>query len=367
MRAALRLARPPGMLPYPNPWVGCVIVKGGQIVGRGSHRGAGTPHAEVVALAQAGARARNATLYVTLEPCCHFGRTPPCSDAILRAGIRRVFYAIKDPNPEVNGRSARLLTAHGVKVKRGLCAREATALNEVYLKFRATGLPFVTAKVAASLDGKIATRTGESKWITDATARKRARELRAGHQAVLVGINTVLKDDPHLGPRFRGAPQPWRVVLDSRLRTPVKSQVVQSHKCILACTEQASGAKQKQLERHGAQVWRFKGPKIPLMKLLVRLAENEIISLMVEGGGEALGSFMDARLVDRVYWFLAPVILGSSQSRSAVAGKGAAHVILAPRLALARLERAGNSWLICGNLSRWARDEQPPSEQAASN
>lgn len=355
MRRALRLAQQSDTLPYPNPWVGCVIVRGGKIVGRGTHRGPGSNHAEVEALAQAGARARGAALYVTLEPCCHYGRTPPCTDAILNFGIRKVFYALRDPNPLVAGRGAKTLKARGLAVEGGLCSREAALLNEVYLKYVATGLPFVTVKVATSLDGKIATKTGESKWITDAHARRHARQLRAEHQAVLVGINTVLADNPHLGSRKRAMPNPWRIVLDSRLRIPLASQVVKSQKCIIACREIASLTKRIQLERRGAQVWRFKGRRVPLKKLLARLAEHEIISVLVEGGSEVLGSVFDQKLVDRVYWFMAPIILGSQQSRAAVGGKGVAALRDAPRLIQPRMEPVGNSWLIRGNLSRWAR------------
>ncbi|MDE3178359.1 MAG: bifunctional diaminohydroxyphosphoribosylaminopyrimidine deaminase/5-amino-6-(5-phosphoribosylamino)uracil reductase RibD, partial [Acidobacteriota bacterium] len=195
MGMALGLARKSVVLPYPNPWVGCVIVSEGKIAGRGFHRGPGTKHAEAEALEQAGACSKGATLYSNLEPCCHYGRTPPCTEAILKAGIRRVVYSIRDPNPLVSGRGAAILRRAGVLVESGVLAAEAAALNEVYLKFRQTGLPFVTVKAAASLDGRIATRTGESKWITGGAARRRARILRRRRQAVLVGINTVLADD----------------------------------------------------------------------------------------------------------------------------------------------------------------------------
>ncbi len=346
MRIALDLARRSPALPYPNPWVGCVIVRNGRIVGKGFHRGAGTHHAEVEALIDAGPKARGAALYVTLEPCCHFGRTPPCTDAILKAGIREVFYAMNDPNPRVAGKGAQLLRRHGLKVHRGYCAQEAAAINEMYIKFQTTGLPFVTAKVATSLDGKIATRTGRSQWITDEEARRRARQLRAEHQAVLVGINTVLSDNPHLGPREPGTGEPWRIVLDSRLRIPLNSQIVKSGKCIVACTAQASAAKKARLEKAGVKVMSFKGSRVPLPPLLKQLAEAEIISILVEGGGEVLGSFFDERLVDRVCWFLSPVILGSTKSRVAVAGNGAARLDQAFWLRDATIEKAGNSWLI---------------------
>lgn len=355
MRMALRLARQCPGLPYPNPWVGCVIVRGGRVVGRGFHHGAGTSHAEVEALQDAGPRARGATLYVTLEPCCHHGRTPPCTDSILRAGIREVYYAMKDPNPLVAGKGARLLHRHGLRVRCGLGSGEAFALNEMFVKFQSAGLPFVTAKVATSLDGKIATRTGQSKWITDEAARSRARRLRGEHQAVLVGINTVLSDDPHLGPRIRGAKEPWRIVLDSRLRIPPDSKVVKSGKCIVACTTEASPAKKARLECAGVKVLSFRGKQVPIRALLRRLAREEIISLLVEGGGEVLGSFFDLRLVDRVCWFLSPLVLGSVRSRVAVAGTGAGKLDQACRLQNVTIEKAGNSWLFQARVTPAAR------------
>jgi diaminohydroxyphosphoribosylaminopyrimidine deaminase / 5-amino-6-(5-phosphoribosylamino)uracil reductase len=354
MLEALRLARQHRTLPYPNPWVGCVIVKGEKIVGRGAHRGPGSNHAEVVALAQAGRLARNATLYVTLEPCCHFGRTPPCTNAILKAGIREIVYALRDPNPLVAGKSDGILRRQGLLVKSGVRAREAKALNEIYFKYRATSLPFVTLKVATSLDGKISTRTGESKWITGLPARERARSLRSRHQAVLVGVNTVLADNPHLGARVSGQPDPWRIVLDSSLRIPIQARVIQSRKCIVACTRRAERRKITNLEQCGAIVWAFRGRRVPLRTLLVRLAATGIISVLVEGGSEVLGSFFDQGLVDRVCWFLAPLVIGSARSRSAIAGRGVSRLADAWRLRDIRLELVGNSWMVWGNLSRWA-------------
>lgn len=355
MGEALRMACNKSLiLPYPNPWVGCVIVRDGAIVGQGWHRGPGTNHAEVEALNQAGTRVRGATLYVNLEPCCHFGLTPPCTDAILQAGIRRVVYAMRDPNPAVAGRGAAILRRHGIEVKQGVMEAEARALNEVYLKFRQTALPFVTAKAATSLDGKIATRTGESRWITDAPARLRARELRAQHQAVLVGVNTVLADNPHLGPRIRGAYNPWRVILDSRLRTPSRAQVVKAGRCIIACTTSAEARKQKALERAGVEVWSFSGKRTPINPLLKRLAARGILSVMVEGGAETLGSFFDQHLVDRVFWFYSPIVIGSAKSKPAIAGRGVAKLAEAPRLRSVTLEHAGHCWIVRANASTWA-------------
>lgn len=352
MRLALGLARRPQVPPYPNPWVGCVIVRGGRIVGRGWHRGPGTLHAEAMALEEAGALARGATVYVTLEPCCHHGRTPPCTDALIRAGVTRVVYAVRDPNPVVSGRGARILRRRGIEVVHGVCAREARALNEAYLKFRATGMPLVSIKVAASLDGKTATRAGYSKWITDAEARRRGRRLRARHQAVFVGITTVLTDDPHLGPRSRAAKEPWRVVLDSRLRTTVSSRVVRSGRCIIACTAAAGPSRQRRLEDSGARVWRFPGKRVPLRGLLRRLAAEGIISVLVEGGSEVLGSFMDAGLADRAYWFLSPKILGSQKAQSAIGGRGVGRPSSAASVVDMRIEKAGSGFLLSGRISR---------------
>ncbi|MGH9430414.1 MAG: bifunctional diaminohydroxyphosphoribosylaminopyrimidine deaminase/5-amino-6-(5-phosphoribosylamino)uracil reductase RibD [Terriglobia bacterium] len=354
MRQALELAARAERPPYPNPWVGCVMVRGGEVIGQGWHRGPGTNHAEIEALARAGPRARGATLYVTLEPCSHYGRTPPCTQAILDAGIREVIYAIPDPNPHVSGSGGRILQRRGVRVRSGMCQAEASALNEVYLKYCKTRLPFVTVKTAASLDGKIATRSGESKWITGEAARAEARKLRATHQAVLAGIKTVLADDPHLGPRLAGAAEPQRVVLDSHLRTPVRSQVVQSGRCVVACTEAADRVREFRLTKAGAQVWRFPGSEVPLGKLLQRLAREGIISVLVEGGSEVLGSFFDSGHVDRVFWFLSPIILGSAESKSAVAGEGAARLTSAWRLRQASIQSIEDSFLLTGNVSEWA-------------
>ena len=354
MQVALELAAQPRALPYPNPWVGCVIVRSGKIVGKGFHLGPGTPHAEVMALAQAGRHARDATLYSTLEPCCHYGKTPPCTDAILAAGIRRVVYALRDPNPSVRGRSARILKSRGVKVQSGVLSEQAAETNEAYLKYRATRLPFVTAKVATTLDGKIATRTGQSKWITDEKARRHSRLLREQNQAVLVGINTVLADDPHLGARRRGIAEPWRVVLDSNLQIRPGSKVVRSGRCIIACAGGATQERMTRLMTKGATVWKFHGDKIPLRTLLLKLAEAGILSLLVEGGAETLGSFFDDGLVDRVCWYLAPVIVGSHQSRAAVAGRGVDSLAKAWRLRNPAISRAGGAFFVQGNFSRWA-------------
>lgn len=359
MAEALSLARRYVYPPYPNPWVGCIVVKNGRIAGHGAHRAAGAPHAEIEALHAAGGQARGSTLYVTLEPCCHVGRTPPCTQSIIRAGAARVVYGIRDPNPEVAGRGAKELRKRGIKVTGGVLTRECEALNEAYLKFRHTGLPFVTVKAATSLDGKIATRTGDSKWITDAEARRQGRALRAQHQAVITGIGTILADDPNLGPRLRGAPDPWRVVLDSKLRTPMSSAVVRSGRAIIATTNFASVARQRSLERRGATVWRFPGSRVPLRALIRRLGRQNIISVMIEAGSNVLGSFFDSGTVDRVCWFISPMVIGSQNAPSAVAGRGAKKIAQAWRLRDATILPAGKSWTVRANLSRWALSNHP--------
>lgn len=351
MREALGLARRPSRHPYPNPWVGCVIVKNSRVVGRGWHRGPGTMHAEVAALAEAGDRARGATVYVTLEPCCHHGRTPPCTDALIRARVGKVVYAIGDPNPLVSGRGARILRLNGIKVTHGVCTAEARKVNEVYLKFRETGLPFVSIKVAASLDGKTATQGGHSKWITDTAARGRGRRIRADHQAVLVGIETILEDDPHLGPRIRGAQDTWRIVLDSHLRTPAGSRVVRTGRCIVACTSAASQGRQARLENRGVRVLRFPGRRVPLRRLLSKLACLGIISVLAEGGPTALGSFIDEGLADRAYWFISAKILGSQKAQSAIGGRGVSTPLGAPYLRHMHVESVGSGLLLTGRLS----------------
>ncbi len=346
MREAFRLARRAKSRTFPNPRVGCVLVQGAERVGKGFHKGLGRPHAEVEALRQAGQRARGATLYVALEPCCHQGRTPPCTDAIVAAGVRRVFYAIQDPNPQVSGRGARQLRRAGLEVHGGLGRAEARALNEVFFKFQRTGLPFVTAKVATTLDGKIATADGHSQWITDARARGFARRLREENQAVLVGIETILADNPHLGARSHSASDPLRIVLDSRLRIPLNCRVVASRNLIVATTERADRSKAEALCEKGVEVWRFPSlDGVPLEPLLQRAAKHEIISVFVEGGSRVLGSFFDERRIDKIYWFVAPTILGTSRAISAVDGRGARRLAEALRLRVETVSRIGQSVL----------------------
>jgi diaminohydroxyphosphoribosylaminopyrimidine deaminase/5-amino-6-(5-phosphoribosylamino)uracil reductase len=305
----------------PNPAVGCVIVRRGRVVGEGYHRRAGGPHAEVAALAQAGARARGATLYVTLEPCAHTGRTPPCAPAVVAAGVSRVVVAVSDPNPEVSGRGLRLLRGAGLAVETGVLAGRAALLNERFLVAFGSGRPFVLLKAGLTLDARIATAGGRSKWITSPGQRQAARRLRRLFDGVAVGIGTVLADDPTLLPEPRTRRPFARVVFDSRLRLPVGSRLVKSarlHPVIALCAPGAA-ARRRALEREGVRVIAIPGGPRP-QRALRALWASGLRSLMVEGGSELLGSFLADRAFDQVALFRAPLLLGGRGSLPAFGG-----------------------------------------------
>ena len=282
----LRLARKGLGQTFPNPMVGAVVVRSDRIVGQGYHRKAGSAHAEVEALAAAGARAKGGTPYVNLEPCGHWGRTPPCADAIIRAKIKRVVCCTRDPHKVAHGGVEKLKCA-GIAVSVGGLAQEARDLNEAFFTFHEMLRPFVAIKFAASLDGKIATRTGDSKWITNGRARAYARHLRGRYQAILVGINTVLHDDPHLGARIKSRPDPLRVILDSTLRIPLKSKVLRDANVLIVTTKHADGKKKKILIGRGIEVVGM-GSKINVKALMRELYKREIINVLVYGGREVL-------------------------------------------------------------------------------
>lgn len=330
MRQALAIARFAAGRTSPNPLVGAVIVNGGRIVGQGWHRKAGTPHAEVHALRQAGELANGATLYVTLEPCSHYGKTPPCSEAVIQSGIKRVVVAMRDPNPLVAGRGLEALRTAGIQVEEGILQAEAEALNEVFLKWIATRRPLVALKMAMTLDGKIATAAGQSKWITNEASRRYAHRLRDLYDGILVGIGTVLADDPSLTARLpEGGKNPVRIVVDSSARTPVSSKLVTDQKAptIIAVTEQAPPERIERLKQQGAEVLVFQSDangKVPLRALLQQLGENEICSLLVEGGSSVHGAFVAQGLVDQVYAFIAPKMVGGVKALTSVGGEGIA-------------------------------------------
>ncbi|MHB8876181.1 MAG: bifunctional diaminohydroxyphosphoribosylaminopyrimidine deaminase/5-amino-6-(5-phosphoribosylamino)uracil reductase RibD [Myxococcaceae bacterium] len=303
----------------PNPAVGAILVKGGRVIARGFHKKAGTAHAEVLAIEAAGPRARGADLYSTLEPCDHFGRTPPCTQAILDAGVRRVVYASSDPNPLVNGRGLKRLARAGVDVRGGVLREEADRLNRPFFKHIGHGRPYVTLKAAISLDGKLATATGDSRWVTGPKARARVHELRDRVDAVLVGANTVLRDDPRLTTRIPGGRgrDPMRVVVDSHLRSSPKRKIFSGEskaRVVVATLEAEGSAKAKRLAAVGAEVWklRARGGRVDLAALLDRLAKEGCLHLLVEGGAELFGAFLTQRLADELWLFVAPKLVGSS-------------------------------------------------------
>ncbi|MGQ9734264.1 MAG: bifunctional diaminohydroxyphosphoribosylaminopyrimidine deaminase/5-amino-6-(5-phosphoribosylamino)uracil reductase RibD [Candidatus Bipolaricaulia bacterium] len=334
MRRALELAERGAGRTNPNPLVGAVLVKDGRIVGEGFHERFGGPHAEIVALEAAGKEAEGADLYVNLEPCVHWGKTPPCVGRIISSGVRRVFVAVRDPNPLVDGRGIAQLVGAGIEVIEGLLEREARRLNEPFFKFITTKRPFVVLKLALSLDGRVATRAGESRWITNERSRELVHHLRNRYAAVLVGVNTILKDDPQLTARLEGARDPWRIILDSRGRTPLEARILNlesSTPTVIATTELMSQEKEAALLDKGARVWRLEARdgRVDLEALLTRLGEEGLDSLLVEGGPTVAAGFLEAGLVDKVLFFIAPKIIGGEEAPGAVGGKG-----------IERLERA---------------------------
>lgn len=359
MRRALDLAARARGRTSPNPMVGAVLVKDGQLIGEGFHAYAGSDHAEVAALRDAGPAARGATLYVGLEPCCHYGRTPPCVEQILQAGIRRVVAACEDPNPAVSGKGIAALRAAGLSVDVGVLAEEAERLNEAFFTHVRTGRPFVTLKVAASLDGKIATRTGESRWITGESARRRVHQLRNEMDAVLVGIGTVLRDDPLLTTRLGIADQrdPIRVVVDNLARLPLRAKAVNrasTAPTILAVSQMAPRTKLEALEREGVQVIVVESSprRVSLERLIEALGKRGILSVMIEGGAEINASALREGVVDKVLVFLAPILIGGKSTPTAVGGDGIESLTQAVRLRDVRIERFDGDILVEGYIQR---------------
>lgn len=340
MQRALELAAAHAGETNPNPLVGCVIVRGGRVVGEGAHARAGKAHAEIVALEAAGPAARGATLYVNLEPCSHHGRTPPCADRVRKAGVARVVVALRDPNPRVDGRGLALLRRAGVRVETGMLAGEAALLNERFLVAARQRRPFVLLKAALTLDGRIATARGESKWITSARARAAARRLRRLHDGVLVGIGTALADNPLLLPSPRTRRPFHRVVLDSRLRLPPGSRLLRDapRHPVWVMTRSRHARRRAALEAAGARVLvaPARAARVPLRWALGRLFAEGVWSLMVEGGAEALGSFLADGLFDQVVLFRAPLLLGGRHSLPAFGGPDPASLEQARRLVAGR-------------------------------
>jgi diaminohydroxyphosphoribosylaminopyrimidine deaminase/5-amino-6-(5-phosphoribosylamino)uracil reductase len=364
MRLALRLARRGFGHTSPNPMVGAVLVREGAVLGQGWHHRAGQAHAEIEALRDAqrrglsGGGAKDATLYVTLEPCSTHGRTPPCTDAIIAAGIRRVVAAAPDPNPAHDGRGFAILRRAGLEVSAGLLAGEAVEMNEAFHHWIVHRTPLVTIKAGMSLDGKIATAGGESRWITGEKARAYGMKLRAGMDAILVGVKTVLADDPSLTVRLPGyeGKRWWRIILDPRARTPLTAKVVSDAHAASTLVVVTKAAPPRRAAALGRRVSLLRAPAradgIDLRWLLKKLGEEEVTSLLVEGGGETNAAFLSAGLAGRVTFFYAPLVLGGRGAPKGVAGAGVASLAQAPVLRGARWRRLGDDLLLSGYVHR---------------
>ena len=352
MREALRIAEFARGRTAPNPMVGAVIVRDGTIIASGWHRAAGEPHAEIHALRMAGELARGATLYVTLEPCAHHGRTGPCAEAVIAAGIARVVTALSDPNPLVAGRGISLLAAAGIEVTTGICEAEARRQNEVFLKWVTAKRPFVTLKTAMTLDGKIASRTGASQWITGEAARARVHAYRDAYDAILVGIGTVLADNPSLTARLtdREGRHSLRIVLDSLARTPIDAKIVTDGAAptVIAVSERADPQRLKLLHACSAEIVTIGAERVDIAALLDWLGEREITSLFVEGGTEINWSLLAGGYVDKVHAFIAPMLMGGTAAPTPVGGTGFDRPQTALRLADTTVEQIGTDILVTG-------------------
>jgi len=357
MKMALSLAERGRGWTSPNPLVGAVVVKDGKVVGKGFHQAAGGPHAEVFALEEAGADARGATLYVTLEPCNHTGRTPPCTHAILRSRIKRLVAGMKDPNPRVTGGGLDYLRRQGLDVAVGVCEDGCRRLNEIFIKYANTCLPFVILKCAATLDGRIATRTGDSKWITNPRSRHFVHELRHAADAVMVGVGTVFKDDPQLTTRLEGrkGSDPVRIVLDTRLSTPLDAKVLHlssDSDTLIVTSPSVSPEKRKLFQRAGVQLLSMDchEDQIDLKALVTELARRQITSLLIEGGSRVNGSALRAGIVDKVYIFYAPKICGGDDGVPVCAGPGVERMEQSIRLKDISVHRFEDDVMIEGYL-----------------
>lgn len=356
MSLALKLARRGLGRTSPNPVVGAVIVKNGQVVGEGYHHAAGEPHAEVEAIRSAGSEARGGELFVTLEPCNHHGRTPPCTEAIMEAGIRKVWYGMDDPNPGVRGGGAQTLIASGIESVGHVLETRCRRVNEVYLTNVTCRRPFVYLKLAMSLDGRIATRTGHSQWITSERSRAKVHRLRDRVSAIMVGVETVLADDPMLTTRLRKGrgKDAIRIVADSNLRTPVSAAVFNpdsSAGVIVATRKDPPREAKSKLEKRGAKVLRTTGiERVDLQDLLRRVYSVGVTSLLIEGGGGLAWGALKARVVDRCFFFYAPMIIGGAAAPAGITGLGINSLDEAPRLADVRLLRVGPDILLDGRV-----------------
>lgn len=356
----LRLARKGEGFVSPNPLVGAIITKNNKIVGSGFHEKCGRAHAEINALRGAGKFAKGATLYVNLEPCSHYGRTPPCTDAIIKAGIKRVVIGIKDPNSINNGRGIKKLRKAGIVVELSKNKGGFEQHNEIFIKYITRRLPFIAVKTAQTLDGKIATRIGTSKWITSENSRNYAQRLRKKYDAIMVGVNTILKDEPYLSCRYLGKLEkdtPVKIIVDTSLRTPLNAKIFSRYSpapVIIATTKKASKKKIKKFDEMGVDLIICpldKNKKVDLKFLFFELAKYEISSVLVEGGSEIIGSCFDSKLVDKVHFFIALKIIGGNDAISSVGGNGAAYLQDAFRLYDLNIKKFKADILIEGNVA----------------
>lgn len=357
MRLAMQLAGNAIGRTSPNPLVGAVIVKDNRVVGCGWHRKAGTPHAEVHALNQAGELAQGADVYVTLEPCAHYGKTPPCSKALVEAKVKNVYGGLLDVNPKVAGKGFKILEDAGIHVEYGFLQDELRKQNEVFFKWIEHKKPFVVLKAAMTLDGKIATATGQSKWITNETSRAYGYKLRDIYDGIMVGINTVIEDNPMLTARVDGGKNPIRIVVDSSLKIDINANVVQdkSAKTIIATTDKADKDKILKLQAQDVDVIvvdKDKNDKVDIEKLLDILGQQNICSILVEGGATLSGSFVAKKLVDKVYFFIAPKIVGGKEAKTPVAGTGILNLQEALALKDIQVEKLDEDILIIGRVDK---------------
>ena len=354
MKRALLLARKGTGRTSPNPLVGAVLVKRGKVVGEGYHAKAGEAHAEIVALQKAGKKARGSTLYVNLEPCTHYGKTPPCAPAVIHAGVRRVVVGMVDPNPLVKGKGISTLKKAGVDVHCGTLEKECMTLNEAFCKYILRKEPFVILKAAATLDGRTATRNGESKWISNEASRRLVHRLRSEVDAVVVGVGTVLKDDPLLTARIRGGRDPVRIILDSHLRIPEDARVIglSSSRTLIATTPLAPKKKVERLEKTGARVLFIESRKgrVDLRAFLSRMGEMGMMSLLVEGGSRVNGAFLDEGLVDKLLLFLSPRVMGDPLALGIFQGRGVDHLDDSASVKDVRVRRIGEDILVEGYM-----------------
>jgi len=357
MQQALDLAIKGAGCVSPNPMVGAVVVKDGHVIGQGYHQAVGGPHAEVHALDAAGSSARGATLYVTLEPCNHFGRTPPCTQKIMAAGIRRVVVAMADPDPTVRGGGNDYLTSQGIEVECGVCEQDARQLNESFVKFKTTGRPFVVLKMAATLDGCIATRTGDARWVTGEAARARVHELRHAMDAIMVGIGTVEADDPRLTTRLENGRgnDPVRIILDTHLKLRSSARVLASDSAAathVVCAPEADRQKKQRLIEKGAEILEIplRDAYIDLALLMEHLGTIGVTSVLIEGGGQVAASALNSDIVDKVALFYAPKLLVSDQGVPMCRGQGPEQMSDALALKNLDVSRIGEDILVEGYI-----------------